>query len=384
MSDHDEMRGLNKMNVSLTIPQLFYDMIARVFPGFLFLFMMRVCLVGTFIDPSSIILSGSTTSWGLVLDGIEFMVLCYFAGWSLRGLTWPDLRPDEKKHDLKTKFQRIRLQHPEAGYRIVKLRAEAKLLSSSRTGMLITSILALFAWIFHKTEEVSSLSIPHYSWSLRIGLPLLLGIIFYGREKRWWGHYCGNVKKLHKLIIEDGYPRKEIIPQNGNKVTIMDKKYVCPCGLICKECLFYKPEIYETAKTLRDKIQNAELDVFLTSISKDKKAKMIANHLNGDPADFKNRFAAFKKFEQFMDTLEGLVALQCKSTCRESGGCLIGGELHKCDAVKCVASKGYEGCWECPEHKQCNKLSFVKEVYGDTIDETFKAMASEGRNGVKK
>ena len=32
---------------------------------------------------------------------------------------------------------------------------------------------------------------------------------------------------------------------------IMEKKFVCPGGLACCDCLFYKPEIYDTAKKLK-------------------------------------------------------------------------------------------------------------------------------------
>lgn len=47
----------------------------------------------------------------------------------------------------------------------------------------------------------------------------------------------------------------------------MDKKLVCPCGLTCCDCLFYKTEIYETAKKLRKLIIEHELDKFLNILS---------------------------------------------------------------------------------------------------------------------
>jgi hypothetical protein len=163
----------------------------------------------------------------------------------------------------------------------------------------------------------------------------------------------------------------------------MDKKYICPCGLICTDCLFYKPEIYQTAKKLRDNIKESQLDVFLTSLSDGKSWKKIADHLNGEQSDFEKYFEAFINLKNFMNTLEGLINLQCKTPCRKSGGCSVGGKLHKCEAVICVKSKGYKGCWECPERNQCEKLSFVKKAYGDTVSNTFKNMRSEGAEGVK-
>ena len=162
----------------------------------------------------------------------------------------------------------------------------------------------------------------------------------------------------------------------------MDKKYICPCGLVCTDCLFYKPEIYESAEKLRDTIKDSQLDVFLTSISESQSWKVIADHLNGEQSDFEKYFSAFTNFKQFINTLEALTQLQCKSTCRETGGCSVGGKVHKCEAAKCVESNGYDGCWECTERNQCEKLFFVKKVYGATIGETFSSMKSEGSEGV--
>lgn len=191
------------MNISFTIPQLFYDFIARVFPGFLFLFALRVCLAGTGIDPGLIISIQSVTSVGNVLEGLGFLVLCYFAGWILRSLRWPNLQPDEST-DFRTMYQRLRLQHPEAGFRVVKLRAEARLLEASRMGMLIVGGLVLVAWIFRSTNLVAGDSIPHSVWALRIVLPVLIGLVFLSRERAAWKTYRGNVKKIHSLIFDDG------------------------------------------------------------------------------------------------------------------------------------------------------------------------------------
>jgi hypothetical protein len=162
----------------------------------------------------------------------------------------------------------------------------------------------------------------------------------------------------------------------------MEKKFICPCGLVCTDCLFYKPEIYETAQKLRNTIKDSQLDVFLSSISESGSWKSISTHLNGKQSDFKEYFEVFSNFQDFMNILEGLTDLQCKSTCRETGGCSMGGKLHKCEAVKCVQSKGYEGCWECQDYKHCKKLNFVKKVYGDTINETFSTMNAEGNQAV--
>jgi len=163
----------------------------------------------------------------------------------------------------------------------------------------------------------------------------------------------------------------------------MDKKYICPCGLICTDCLFYKPEIYDNAKKLRNGIKNSQLDIFLKSITESKSWKIIADHFSEERINFGKYFEAFNNFQDFMNALEGFDKLQCKSTCRETGGCSMGGTLHKCEAVKCVKSKGYEGCWDCPENEDCHKLNFVKKVYGETIKENFKIMKEQGCHAIK-
>ena len=96
-------------------------------PGFLFLVGLRACLAGTRVDPSPVLAVQSATSVGNVLEGLGFLVLCYFSGWLLRGVRWPNVQPDESP-EFRTMYQRVRLQHPESGFRIVKLRAEARLL----------------------------------------------------------------------------------------------------------------------------------------------------------------------------------------------------------------------------------------------------------------
>lgn len=201
------------MSLSLTIPQLFYDLIARVLPGFLFLFVLHACLAGTSIDPGSIITVQSATSVGNVLEGLGFLVLCYFAGWFLRGLRCLNLQPDEST-DFRTMFQRVRLQHPESGFRLVKLRAEARLLEASRTGMFLVGGLALLAWVFRGTDLVAGDSLPHSIWILRVGLPVLVGFVFLRPERGVWKAYRGNVKKLHSLIFDEGLPRQNAPPRD--------------------------------------------------------------------------------------------------------------------------------------------------------------------------
>ena len=162
----------------------------------------------------------------------------------------------------------------------------------------------------------------------------------------------------------------------------MEKKYICPCGLICSDCLFHREEIYENAKKLKNSIKRSQLDIFLGSIAKNENLNLIADHLNAEREQFKENFELFNKFADFMEFLDNLIRLQCKTTCRETGGCAIGGKNHSCDAVKCVQDKSYAGCWECPENENCGKLIFVKNAYGEMISENYAIMKEKGAEGL--
>ena len=113
----------------------------------------------------------------------------------------------------------------------------------------------------------------------------------------------------------------------------MDSKLVCPCGLTCCDCLFYKSEIYETARKLKELIKASQLDTFLNLIIENKGWNGIAKHLGQDGSEIGQYFESFKKMPDFLNVLDGIIKLQCKKACQESGGCSLGGVTHKCEAL---------------------------------------------------
>lgn len=165
----------------------------------------------------------------------------------------------------------------------------------------------------------------------------------------------------------------------------MDKKLVCPCGLTCCDCLFYKSEIYETAYKLKELIKEHELDKFLTILSKNWRAMEDLLELSEDQLSegIGKQFEVFKQIQEFMNVLDGIVKLQCKTTCREMGGCSFGGNTHECKALKCIKSKKYDGCWQCSEFENCDKLKFLKNGYGYVIEDNLKTIKEKGFEAVK-
>lgn len=167
----------------------------------------------------------------------------------------------------------------------------------------------------------------------------------------------------------------------------MDKKLVCPCGLTCCDCMFYKAEIYDTARKLKELIKDTDLDFFLKVMSNQSNWKSIAKHMmlgeEQEWAEIGQYFDVFKDMPLFLNILDAIIKLQCKATCQETGGCSLGGREHICSASKCVKLKGYDGCWQCDNFESCDELSFVKKNYGYVIDENLRTAKDFGVDEVK-
>jgi len=163
----------------------------------------------------------------------------------------------------------------------------------------------------------------------------------------------------------------------------MDRRFICPCGLTCCDCLFFKKDIYDAARRLKELMQHTQLDTFLKLVVKNKGWTGIAKHLGRDEKDIHRYFEPFTKMDDFFEVLEGIISLECKTPCTESGGCSLGGDVHECEALKCIRSRKLDGCWECAEAGNCEKLVFLKRNYGETIEGNLKIIKEEGFDAVK-
>jgi len=204
------------MNLSLVIPQLFYDVIARVLPGFLFLFVLQCGLSGTEFELTKISTTPAANSISSVFHGLGYLALCYFCGWILRALRWPNLeKPVRECFETEdgispaNKYQIIKLEHPVEGFRIVKLLADGRLLEASRSGMWIAIVLMLITLVITDTKYTA------VSCLVRLGVPLVFSLAFIISEKRIWRQYYGNIDTLYTLIIEEGRP----MTKSSTKVT---------------------------------------------------------------------------------------------------------------------------------------------------------------------
>lgn len=142
--------------------------------------------------------------------------MCYFCGWILRALRWPNLeKPVRECFETEdgispaNKYQIIKLEHPVEGFRIVKLRADGRLLEASRSGMWIAIVLMLITLVITDTKYTA------VSCLVRLGVPLVFSLAFIISEKRIWRQYYGNIDTLYTLIIEEGRP----MTKSSTKVT---------------------------------------------------------------------------------------------------------------------------------------------------------------------
>ena len=203
------------MKFAVVVPQLFYDLIARVLPGLLFLLFITSAFPGI---PNHVIPSTLPADSNLVDSlgrGFCYIALCYFLGWLFFAFTCASHRESvreeyEKEGDRKSlnaKYHWIRLTHPAAGFRIVKLRAEARMFETTRTAMLLVAALCLVSGL---SLLVPSLRSTGAVLSARRVLVMLAAIVsavgFRKCERRAWDYYWGNIRSIYKTLHDSHDP----------------------------------------------------------------------------------------------------------------------------------------------------------------------------------
>jgi hypothetical protein len=208
-----------KMNMAIAVPQLFYDLIARVFPGFLFLFVMwfllNVSTNGELFSVGDIWSRLPDNFLGSLYFGIAYFIFSYYMGWILSILS--NIEPfhrygvDNKlsqyreessanKVLLKTKYQKIRLENENVGFRIVKLRAEAKMLEAPRTGMCLMAALMLLIFIYRCLYEHINIQQLLNQFHLFLA-PLIIALIFQKSISSAVERYTGNIEAHFDLMF---------------------------------------------------------------------------------------------------------------------------------------------------------------------------------------
>lgn len=183
------MRGLSGV-----IPQLFYDLIARVLP----------------CDRSSSDLKPAQNE-----EKKAALALCYTAGVILGisrvqrdrvqsrycGARWDSTyrtsRSHTRKHDrdFRELYQWVRLENPDAGSRLVKLRAEAKMAGTTGIAALLSALLGI-ALHYHPHTTTP----PPLTQATLILTPTLISLLFLIHERQTWHIYYDNVITVYTVL----------------------------------------------------------------------------------------------------------------------------------------------------------------------------------------
>jgi hypothetical protein len=116
-----------------------------------------------------------------------------------------------------------------------------------------------------------------------------------------------------------------------------EKKLTSYCGLYCADCIPSKQCLFESLQKFEQELGNLGFEKY---------AQLKAE-----------KIPEFKKYSDFLEVLSAIKNLECKAPCRENGG------YADCKIRSCAIGKGYEGCWECADFKNCELLLPIKEIH---------------------
>jgi len=126
------------------------------------------------------------------------------------------------------------------------------------------------------------------------------------------------------------------------------------CGLYCGDCPNHTGVIADQARDLRKELRRYRFE---------KTAELLST------------FPFFRVYEKYNDcyqVLGAMVKMRCGKTCRN------GGANPACKIRKCAQKKELEGCWECGEFENCEKLDFLNTNHGRAHILNLKKLAKQG------
>lgn len=203
------------MNLSVTVPQLFYDLVARVLPGFYFLLLLNALTYDTGMTVQLFTKSGSDNVVTTFGNGLGYFFVFYLVGWLLHAFTIGSKRVEtkEKFDDLAgvsdgkvpsftEKYHFLRAKRPEAGFRLVKLRAEARMLECTRTGMCVMVVLVPVIFVLGRFDIIEVSQIEPGSWLVKFLAPLVIAIGLFILERPAWERYYGGISAIYAVTID--------------------------------------------------------------------------------------------------------------------------------------------------------------------------------------
>ena len=130
----------------------------------------------------------------------------------------------------------------------------------------------------------------------------------------------------------------------------INKNLVAYCGLYCGDCHGYTGTIADLARDLRKELRKFKFD---------RVAEVIP-------------FKEFQHYKECYEALGAMVRLRCKKACRGGGGPPF------CKIRECCLKNSFEGCWECDQIDDCDKLKFLEPVHKDAHTKNLKNIKKIG------
>ncbi len=132
-----------------------------------------------------------------------------------------------------------------------------------------------------------------------------------------------------------------------------EKDLTTHCGIFCGDCPRYQAKFSDMCDDLLVEFERSHFS---------KLAKVIAT---------KND--QFRIYPEMLSLLKTINNLKCEAPCR-----LGGGSGESCEVKKCNKENNIEGCWECSDFEQCDKLNFLKPFCEEAPIKNLKKIKEHG------
>lgn len=126
-----------------------------------------------------------------------------------------------------------------------------------------------------------------------------------------------------------------------------DTSLLAYCGLYCGSCPDYTQSIANLASDLKSELDRCKVAKAAGAMAKIPKLKAFAN------------------YEQFYELLKTMMELRCFNPCKKGGG------NPNCEIKLCAQKNGFDGCWQCDNFQECEKLKVLDQfddpVYAENL-----------------
>ena len=126
------------------------------------------------------------------------------------------------------------------------------------------------------------------------------------------------------------------------------------CGLYCGDCFGRTQTVANLAGDLRKEMRNYRFDLM---------ADMLAT------IPF---FKEFKDYQKCYNLLGTMTKMRCKKVCKGNGG------PPNCKIRNCARKKSLDGCWQCDDFSNCDKLKILEPHHGKAHLKNLRKLKKQG------